>query len=123
MYYGPRKASVYDPQDVKSAMWSGSSLGRQIGTEMDKWHGVLDAQDAQARAAQQRQQAQQAQQAQHEQSLQAAEQQRRAYESETNRMGQSQKYSLLGGLLSGGMGGMGGMKRTFGDRPASQRRY
>ncbi len=99
MYYGPRKASVYDPQDVKSAMYGGSTLGRQVGTEMDKWHSVLDSQDAQARAAHQRQQALQDQQARHEQSLQAAEQQRRAYDSETNRMGQSQKMSLLGGLL------------------------
>lgn len=36
---------------------------------------------------------------QHERSLQGQEQQRRAYESETARMGQEQKYNVLGNLL------------------------
>lgn len=38
-------------------------------------------------------------QQEHEKQLQAQEQQRRQYDSETARMGQEQKYGLLGGLL------------------------
>lgn len=38
-------------------------------------------------------------QQEHEKGLQQQEQQRRQYDSETNRMGQEQKYGLLGNLL------------------------
>lgn len=40
-------------------------------------------------------------QEEHEKGLQSQEQRRRQYESETARMGQQQKYGLLGGLLRG----------------------
>lgn len=40
-------------------------------------------------------------QQEHEKGLQAQEQQRRQYDSETARMGQEKKYGLLGGLLKG----------------------
>jgi hypothetical protein len=40
-------------------------------------------------------------QQEHEKNLQAQEQQRRQYDSETARMGQDKKYGLLGGLLRG----------------------
>ena len=40
-------------------------------------------------------------QQEHEKRLQAQEQQRRQYDSETARQGQEKKYGLLGGLLRG----------------------
>ena len=47
----------------------------------------------------------------HERGLQMQEQQRRQYDSETARIGQDKKYSVLSGLMSrmgGGMGSPGG---------------
>lgn len=44
----------------------------------------------------------------HERALQQQEQQRRAYDSETQRMGQQQKYGLLGGLLGSNRITLGG---------------
>lgn len=41
------------------------------------------------------------QQSQHENNLQASEQMRRHYDSQTARMGQEKKYGLLGNLLRG----------------------
>lgn len=54
----------------------------------------------------------------HERSLQNQEQQRRMYDSESARIGQRQKYGVLGGLLGGGgLGGMRSAMRRFGDTP------
>lgn len=123
MYMGQRSVNLYDPLDVKSLQSGiGGSYGMKIGAEMSKAHGALDAQDAQGRAEHARMQANEQAQVQHERSLQQAEQQRRMYDSQTARDAQTKKYSVLGGLLGGGMGGMGGSRRQFGDIPASQRR-
>lgn len=44
----------------------------------------------------------------HERGLQAQEQQRRQYDSETQRQSQERKYSLLSGLRGQAFGGLGG---------------
>lgn len=65
---------------------------------------------------------QQAAQAAHERSLQTQEQQRRMYDSQSARIGQRQKFGVLGGLLGGGgYGGTHFVTRRFGDIPASER--
>lgn len=124
MYFGQRTAGMYNPQDTKKAMWGGSIVGRDTGEEMAKGHEALDAQDAAGQMEYAQNRAASQAQNQHEMGLQAAEQQRRMYDSQTARMGQQQKFGLLGGLLRGG-GGMGGgvVTRTYGDVPASQRYY
>lgn len=123
MYYGRQSVGIYDPLDTKSAQWGGSTVGRQLGTEMDKASKRVEEQDAQAAAEHNRQVADSYAQGQHERSLQSQEQQRRMYDSQSARMGQQQKYGLLSGLLGGGMG-IGGVGRSiqFGDIPDSERR-
>jgi hypothetical protein len=63
--------------------------------------------DAQAESENQQARQQSMWQAAHERNLQASEQARRQYDSETARAGQQQKYGLLSNLL-------GGNRMTFG---------
>lgn len=99
MYYGPRTYGLYSPQDTKSAMWNAGMAGYDKGAEMSKAHSQLDAQDAQGEQEEAQNRAMGMYQAAHERNLQAAEQQRRAYDSETARQGQQQKWNVLSGLL------------------------
>jgi hypothetical protein len=107
MYYGPRSHSLYSPQDTKSVQWFGSNVGRDVGSEMQKGHDHISAMDAQAESENQQARQQSMWQAAHERNLQASEQARRQYDSETARAGQQQKYGLLSNLL-------GGNRMTFG---------
>ena len=99
MYYGPRSYGLYNPQDTKSAQWSGSAIGRDTGAEMQKGHDHISAMDSQAHAEDQQNRQQSMWQASHDRNLQAAEQARRAYDSETARMGQEKKFGVLANLL------------------------
>lgn len=74
----------YSPTgDVRAMMHSGNDAMRQQGENLAFSYGrEYDQQE-------------------HEKQLQAQEQQRRQYDSETARMGQDKKYGLLGGLLRG----------------------
>jgi hypothetical protein len=92
---------LYSPQDTKSAVWGGSLIGRDVGSEMQRGHEALDAQDAEGRAEYAKVFANNMAQSAHERGLQSAEQQRRLYDSQTQRLGQQQKYGVLGGLLGG----------------------
>lgn len=78
---------------------------------------ILAGQRAQAYAARRDEQ-----QAAHEQALQAQEQKRRNYDSETARDMQQRKMGLLSGLLGSSMSGGYQTSRKFGDVPSSQRR-
>ena len=120
MYFGRQAAGLYDPIDAKKAQYSGSLAGSDAGAEMGKLRQRVDEQDRAAAAEHARRMQDSFAQSQHERGMMQAEQQRRMYDSETARMGQQQKYSVLGGLLGGGMPGSGRLRR-FGDVPASGR--
>lgn len=99
-YMGSRSVGVYDPIDTASAAAGGFSP-RERAAEMQKWHAKMDQQDEEGRQEYQQNRAQANWQAAHERNLQASEAQRRQYDSETARIGTSQKYGLLGNLLRG----------------------
>lgn len=102
MYYGQRQVNLYDPIDSMSVA-SGGMSPRERGAEMQKWHDKLDRQDEKAQQEHDMGMQQSMYQAAHERNLQAAEQQRRAYDSQTARQtaldNQARKYSVLGDLL------------------------
>jgi hypothetical protein len=66
---------------TRSMMMSGNDAMRQQGENMAAEYGLMYDQQ------------------EHEKGLQQQEQQRRSYDSETARMGQEQKYGVLGQLL------------------------
>lgn len=99
MYYGPRSVGLYGPLDTKSSMWNAGMAGYDKGAEMSKAHSYLDAKDAEGEQQAAQNQAMGMYQAAHERNLQAAEQQRRAYDSESARQGQQQKWNVIGNLL------------------------
>lgn len=99
MYYGPRSVKLYDPQAIKKVSWDVGSVGADIGKEMSKASDHLDAQDAVAQQEHDENRMMGMHQAAHERNLQAAEQQRRAYDSQTARDAQQRKFSVLGDLL------------------------
>lgn len=99
MYYGQRNVRMYDPGDIKKISWDVGSHGADVGKEMTKASNTLDEQDARAQQEHDMGMQQSMHQAAHERNLQAAEQQRRAYDSETAREAQNRKFSVLGDLL------------------------
>jgi len=99
MYIGPRAMRLYDPADTKKAMWNTGLSGMDNASEMAKGHDHLDAQDAQAAQEESQNRMMGMYQAAHERNLQAAEQQRRAYDSETARQGENRKWNVIGNLL------------------------
>ncbi len=103
MYYGPRTVRMYDPGDIKKISWDVGSHGADVGKEMSKAGDQLGAQDAAAQREHDMGMQQSMHQAAHERNLQAAEQQRRAYDSETARTGQKQKFGVLQSLLNNRM--------------------
>jgi|688.fasta_scaffold32422_5 hypothetical protein len=98
MYYGQRNVRMYDPGDIKKISWDVGSHGADVGKEMTKASNTLDEQDARAQQEHDMGMQQSMYQAAHERNLQAAEQQRRAYDSQTARDAQQRKFSVLDGL-------------------------
>lgn len=103
MYYGPRTVRMYDPHEIKKMSWDIGSHSADVGREMDKASDVLSAQDAQAQQYHDMGIQQSMHQAAHERNLQAAEQQRRNYDSMANREAQQRKFSVLGSLVDKAM--------------------
>lgn len=103
MYYGPRTVRMYDPGDIKKISWDVGSHGADVGKEMSKAGDHLSAQDAAAQREHDMGMQQSMYQAAHERNLQSAEQQRRAYDSETTRGAQKQKFGVLQSLLNNRM--------------------
>jgi len=95
---------MYDPGDIKRISWDVGSYGSDMGKEMSKASDALDAQDARAQQEHDMGMQQSMYQAAHERNLQAAEQQRRAYDSQTARDAQQRKFGVLGELLNRTMG-------------------
>jgi hypothetical protein len=94
---------MYDPGDIKKISWDVGSHGADVGKEMSKAADHLSAQDAAAQQEHDMGMQQSMYQAAHERNMQAAEQQRRAYDSETTRTGQQQKFGVLQSLLNNRM--------------------
>lgn len=105
MYYGRQTVGMYDKDDEKNLMYGGSLIGRDAAQNSANNRAGVEADDAAARQEYFQNQMQQQYQAAHERNLQAAEQQRRAFDSQANAAGQAMKYSVLSGLLRGVGGG------------------
>lgn len=99
MYFGRQATGLYSPEDQNSIMYGGSTLGRHIAQQMANVRPGIEQADAQAAAEHQRSMADSYAQAAHERNLQASEQRRRMYDSETQRMGAQQRNNVLSGLL------------------------
>jgi hypothetical protein len=126
--YKPFRTQAYDTRSANNAKWSGSLAGQDAGSDSQKLHDVVagEAQRENADAAAMRSAGMAA--AQHYRNLDIAEQRRKQYDSETQRMAMDKKYSVLGGLMrsaggGGGYGGFGAPTQSFGFSVDGQGRY
>jgi len=101
MYWGRQAAGLYSQDDQNKAMYGGSSVGRDTAQYMANMRPKIEEQENQAASEMQQEMMRARGQEDHERNLQAAEQQRRMFDSQTQRMGQAQKYGVLSKLLGG----------------------